>query len=94
MKFYERRIDSVLLGLDSRGAPGNLCLSMTDDLPPSALARRLLRLLNATKVIPWEADARTWQFTYVGPQAEALLGYPIEQWYEDGFWAELLFQMG
>ena len=53
---------------------------MTDDLPPSALARRLLRLLNATKVIPWEADARTWQFTYVGPQAEALLGYPIETW--------------
>ena len=48
---------------------------------------RLERLLEATNVVPWEADAQTWTFTYVGPQAEALLGYPPKRWYEKDFWA-------
>ncbi len=47
---------------------------------------RYQRLLEATSVIPWEADAQTWVFTYVGPQAKALLGYLPEQWYEKDFW--------
>jgi len=51
---------------------------------------RLQRLLEATNVVPWEADAQTWVFTYVGPQAETLLGYPPEQWYEKDFWASHL----
>ena len=45
------------------------------------------QLLETTNVIPWLADADTWLFTYVGPQAVKLLGYPIEQWYEQDFWA-------
>ncbi|MBD2296088.1 PAS domain S-box protein [Anabaena sphaerica FACHB-251] len=47
---------------------------------------RLWQLLETTKVIPWELDIKDWQFTYVGLQAEALLGYPISQWYEENFW--------
>ena len=47
---------------------------------------RLRRLLESTNAVPWEADAETWRFTYVGPQGVSLLGYPLEQWYEDGFW--------
>ena len=47
---------------------------------------RYPHLLEATRVIPWEADAKTLVFTYVGPQAKALLGYPLEQWYEKDFW--------
>ena len=47
---------------------------------------RLRRLVETTKFIPWEADANTRQFTYVGPRAEEILGYPADQWYEDGFW--------
>ncbi len=47
---------------------------------------RLRALLESTRAIPWEASAKTWQFTYVGPQALELLGYPIEQWYEKDFW--------
>ena len=46
----------------------------------------LQRLLELPGVIPWEADAQSWVFTYVGPQAKALLGYPPEQWYEKNFW--------
>lgn len=53
-----------------------------------ALARseeRLRRLLETTRVIPWEAYAETRRFTYVGPQAEKLLGFPLERWFEPGF---------
>lgn len=28
----------------------------------------------------------TKQFTYVSQQAEQFLGYPVEQWYDEGFW--------
>jgi PAS domain S-box-containing protein len=44
-------------------------------------------LLQAADIIPWEADADTRQFTRVGPQAIPILGYPLHQWYEKGFWA-------
>jgi PAS domain S-box-containing protein len=47
-----------------------------------------LRLLLATaNILPWEADAESWLFTYVGGQAVKLLGYPVEQWNEPGFWS-------
>src|SRR3712207_8377286 len=38
--------------------------------------------------IPWEAAFDTWRFTYVGPQATEILGYPPEDWYRDGFWVD------
>jgi PAS domain S-box-containing protein len=53
--------------------------------------RHLLRVLEAANVIPWEADPQTWRFTYVGSQAERLLGYPIDRWYEDDFWTSTIF---
>ena len=36
--------------------------------------------------VVWEADARTFQFTFVSPQAERMFGYPSEQWLERDFW--------
>lgn len=49
---------------------------------------RLRMLLETVHVIPWLADAATWEFTYVGRQAVDILGYPIERWYEPTFWAD------
>ena len=48
--------------------------------------RRFRLLVESVRALPWEAtlDGRV---QYVGPQAEHLLGYPLEQWYEGGFWA-------
>jgi two-component system cell cycle sensor histidine kinase/response regulator CckA len=40
------------------------------------------------RIIPWEADALTWRFTSVGPQAVEILGYPLEAWYEPDFWPQ------
>ena len=42
--------------------------------------------LESPPPVPWEADARTWDFTYVGPQAFDLLGFPVEDWYGPSFW--------
>jgi two-component system sensor kinase FixL len=47
-------------------------------------------LVETTAAVPWQADIETWNFTYVGPQAVRLLGYPIEQWYEKDFWVSHL----
>jgi PAS domain S-box-containing protein len=48
---------------------------------------RLHFLLEVANILPWEADAENWLFTYVGVQALKMLGYPVEQWYEPDFWA-------
>ena len=43
-------------------------------------------LAETTRALPWRADAKAWRYTYVGPQAVQLLGYPVEQWFEEDFW--------
>src|SRR5678809_1397197 len=50
--------------------------------------RRLVEMVCG--IVPWEADPNSGRYTYVGPQAEKLLGYPLEDWYEPGFWVEHL----
>ena len=45
-------------------------------------------MVESTAGIPWEVDMATFQFTYVGPQAEKILGYPVEDWYQTDFWGE------
>jgi len=67
-------------------------LDISDRVCAQAALRRseehLRLLVETTNVLPWEADAATWRFTYVGPQAVPFLGYPVEQWYRAGFWPE------
>ena len=48
----------------------------------------LSSIISSVDGIVWEADAATFQFTYVSEQAERLLGYPTDQWLKDpSFWA-------
>jgi two-component system, LuxR family, sensor kinase FixL len=47
-------------------------------------------LVETTAAVPWQADSGTLVFTYVGPQAVTLLGYPLERWYEKDFWTSHL----
>ena len=48
-------------------------------------------LIQGLDAIVWEADAATWQFTFVSQRAEAALGYPVEQWLkEPDFWVNHL----
>jgi len=51
--------------------------------------QRLQGLVETVDGIVWEADAQTFQFSYVSPQAERLLGYPCQRWTnEPGFWRD------
>ena len=48
------------------------------------------QLVESSNVIVWELDVSTWRFTFVSPQAEHILGYPPEEWYEESFWPRKL----
>lgn len=58
------------------------------------LSQRESRLRYETLVqsidgIVWEADPKTFMFTFVSKQAERILGYPLEQWFEGpSFWPD------
>ena len=47
---------------------------------------RFRNLVDSVDGIVWEADAETLTYTYVSQQAERLLGYPVQEWYQTGFW--------
>lgn len=51
---------------------------------------RYRRLAESTRAIPWEADADSACFTYIGSYVEQLLGYPRESWLEPGAFAARL----
>src|SRR5687768_6741076 len=46
------------------------------------------KLVNSLDGIVWEADGQTFQFNFVSPQAEKILGYPLEQWLQPNFWRD------
>lgn len=48
------------------------------------------RMLCAAGGVAFEFDWNTGAFTFVSSGAEPLLGFPIEDWYRPGFWAERL----
>lgn len=65
----------------------NLVRERTEELNRAHKEHRAL--VDTIEGIVWEADARTFQFTFVSQQAERLLGHPTRQWLnEEGFWAK------
>jgi PAS domain S-box-containing protein len=49
--------------------------------------RRFHDIVQGLHAIVWEADAQTWQFTFVSQRAADILGYPIEHWLtQPDFW--------
>jgi PAS domain S-box-containing protein len=52
---------------------------------------RLAELLDGLDAIIWEADARSWRYSFVSRGAEVLLGYPVDRSLRDPeFWAKHL----
>jgi PAS domain S-box-containing protein len=57
----------------------------------SLVAQRYRSLIERLDAIFWEADVETFEFTYVSPRAEPMLGYPMDRWlHEKGFWVRIL----
>ncbi|MDH3768973.1 MAG: PAS domain-containing protein, partial [Gammaproteobacteria bacterium] len=51
---------------------------------------RFMELADVLRLIPWEADASTQQFRYVGANAEEITGYQRTEWNSEDFWPQLL----
>ena len=53
--------------------------------------RNYRQLVQSLQAIVWEADAKTWQFSFVSQAAQTILGYPVERWLsEAGFWRSVV----
>src|SRR5689334_6897980 len=63
-------------------------LSSTPEAGLRGPEARYMELVESIDGIVWEADARTFQFTFVSRKAEEILGYPLERWFEPTFWCE------
>ena len=87
--FYLSRILGTQERATARILEQNLELSLAE-ASSQASEEHVRRLLEQTSAIPWEADPETWMFLYVGPQAVRVFGYPLEAWYEEGFWEQHL----
>lgn len=53
-------------------------------------ARRLQEVMDGTPGVVWEADAQTFNFTFVSRQCEAITGFTAEEWLQPGFWLSRL----
>lgn len=51
---------------------------------------RFRELAEKARLVPWEAELGEDRYIYVGPQAQEIFGYPIEDWYVPGFWHGLV----
>ena len=54
--------------------------------------RRYRQLVESTAAVPWELDAASQRFTYMGPQAERVLGFPAEHWKDFQSWADAILE--
>jgi len=51
-------------------------------------AERFRKTIEGTNAVAWEFDPVTGLCSYVSPQAELLLGFPLSAWTQPGFWRE------
>lgn len=47
-------------------------------------------MVESLSAIAWEASPEDHRYNYVSPQAESLLGYPLQRWKEPGFWRSIV----
>jgi PAS domain S-box-containing protein len=54
--------------------------------------QRFHDIVQGLHAIVWEAEAETWQFTFVSQRAVDILGYPIERWLvQPDFWVSHIY---
>lgn len=62
-----------------------------EDDPMTLLDQRSQIILRPYRSLVWEGDASTFEFRYVSPAAEEILGYPSKRWTEEPtFWSDVV----
>lgn len=64
----------------------NLCVQAHNDM--KGLYLKYEDLVNTIDGIVYEADAKTFQFSFVSRKAEKILGYPVEHWLANPFFCK------
>ncbi len=98
---YVRKDGSTMWGhttavwqFDSENSP-TYCIHLIQNINQRKYAMHALQesrqkyegLINTLDGIVWEADAETFEFSFVSPHAEDILGYPVEKWLsQPRFW--------
>ena len=104
--FNERRMmhkNGTIINVEAnvKGVNDNMVLAIARDITDRKIAEEKINklhdsyitLMNNVDGIVWEADAKTFEFSFVSKQAERLLGYPTEQWInEPTFWADHIYK--
>jgi PAS domain S-box-containing protein len=91
------RVTSCFVPIKGDDGAVTKLMGITQDITERKRAEDVLRqsqgnyakLVDTIEGIVWEADAKTFQFSFVSQHAQRLLGYPVEQWVaEPTFWKE------
>ena len=87
----------VLLTANLLEFQGEQCIfTVARDISEIEAAEREIReshqkfeeLIDDINVVVWEASFPEFRFSYVSEPAEKILGFPLADWYQDGFWLE------
>ena len=81
-----RLVPGILAFAVAAGAVVTVVGRLADELRAEHARHRAL--IGGLDAIVWEAVPDGTLFTYVSPQAERILGYPVSDWYRSGFWFE------
>ena len=81
-------MNTDLLSLDAPLRRAARAIFGTETDPVERVEARAREHLPGADLIVWEGDAATFRFSYVGGDAERILGFPAARWREPGFWTE------
>src|SRR6266542_2293182 len=96
-KFVRKNGEIVLVEVSVSAIRGGYFQAILRDISERKRAEEALQqahqnyvtLVNSLDGIVWEADAQTFAFSFVSPQAESMLGYPLTRWTnEPTFWKD------
>ncbi len=77
---------------DTQGEVDGLGAVVFDITDLKAAENRFLNIVNTIDGVFWEYDIAADSYVYVSSYAEKLLGYPVENWKDSGFWVSTMHE--